>query len=548
MGQKEAGKQDSAAGDSGVQKNLFSYGASAHTIEALERTQVNKFGTKGGTGFAAEEANALTDKFNGVKVDQVGTNNAKNGADRTANGVHIQTKYFDSAARTVNDAFDPVTKMYRYEGMQLEVPSDQYDKAVELMREKIAAGRVPDVHNPDEAINIVKKGSVTYQQARNIARAGTVESLKFDAKNNAVSSAYAFAIGFGISFARGKWTGKSNKEALKESLRMGLFSAGTSFIAGVATSQLLRMEFARKATVVVREGVREVAKTDWGRIIVDKVASASAGKPLSGAASTNHVSKVLRSNAIAGVVTTVVLSGPDVYRAAIAKNASWAQAGKNLLVNGAGVAAGSAGWMGGAAAGAALGSAVPIIGTAAGAIAGGIIGSLAAGTGGSLLAKRALDFVIDDDGKEMRHIIESELAVLADEFLFTQAEFEMLMEEASKECTEGFLREMYASDMRETFVRVCFEPTFERIARARPPIVLPAPEEVQEILDDVVAEIDAEAAGQGDASYEPNFVMFGRDDLGGTGRVAAHQSVDPRNFADALDVKRKLSGPLGWLF
>ncbi|WP_213779527.1 hypothetical protein, partial [Caballeronia sp. dw_276] len=195
--------------DNGVAENLSSYSAGARAAQYLESTQLNKFGTKGGTGFAAEDTNALNEKLRGAKVEQVGSNNAKNGADRVTNGAHIQTKYFNTASRTVNDAFDAKTGDFRYPGMQLEVPSDQYEKAVSLMREKIAAGKVPGVSNPDDATTLIKKGSVTYQQAKNIARAGNIDSLIYDAKNNAITSSYAFAIGFAISFARAKWEGRS---------------------------------------------------------------------------------------------------------------------------------------------------------------------------------------------------------------------------------------------------------------------------------------------------------------------------------------------------
>lgn len=41
--------------------------------------------------------------------------------------------------------------MYKYKGMQLEVPKDQYDRAVELFEEKIRQGKVEGVNNPAEA-------------------------------------------------------------------------------------------------------------------------------------------------------------------------------------------------------------------------------------------------------------------------------------------------------------------------------------------------------------------------------------------------------------
>ena len=504
------GELEGVAVDNGVAENLSSYSAGARAAQYLESTQLNKFGTKGGTGFAAEDANALNEKLRGAKVEQVGSNNAKNGADRVTNGVHIQTKYFNTAARTVNDAFDAKTGHFRYPGMQLEVPSDQYEKAVSLMREKIAAGKVPGVTNPDDATTLIKKGSVTYQQAKNIARAGNIDSLIYDAKNNAITSGYAFAIGFAISFARAKWEGRSAKEALRESVGMGLLSAGTSFIAGVATSQLLRTGMARKATVLVRVGVKAVARTEWGRIAVDKIASAAAGKTLSGAAATNYVSRLLRSNVITGVVTTVVITGPDIYRAAIHKSVSWKQVGKNLVVNGVGVAGGTAGWMAGAAAGAAAGTAIfPGVGTTVGAIAGGIVGSMGAGAGSAYLAKKAMDYVVEDDTEALVKTIEAVLPVLADEFLLSQTEFEQLIEQVGKECTVSFFREMYAQDARELFARVSFEPNCEAIIRQRVTVIPPTEEEVQAELNDVLASIDPDEPDDESAptDYVPNFVF-----------------------------------------
>ncbi|MDB5797125.1 MAG: hypothetical protein JWP36_1027 [Paucimonas sp.] len=502
MGRDTAGKLRERAphNDNGVLGDFYHYAVAGRVSDHLESTQLNKFGTKGGTGFAAEDTNALNEKLRGVKVGQMGINNAKNGPDRVSGGVHIQTKYFGTAAKTVNDAFDKATGTYRYLGMQLEVPRDQYEKAVGLMRKKISEGKVPGVIDPREAINLVKEGSVTYQQAKNIARAGNIESLKFDVKNNAVLSGYAFAIGFAINFAKAKWEGKTTKEAIQESVNSGLLAGGTSFIAGVATSQMLRTQLAREATVVIRHGVKAVAGTTLGRPAVDKVASASAGKALSGAAAANHASKLLRTNVITGVVTTVVLTGPDLYRAAISKNTSWAQVGKNLMVNGAGVAAGTAGWMCGAAAGGAIGTAImPGPGTAVGAFVGGLIGSIGAGAGGSYVAKKVLDRAIEDDASQMLKIVEEVLPVLGDEYLMTQTEFDQLLEVVSKTCTAEFLREMYSKDARGTFVRSTFEPKCEAIIKQRQRVILPIAGKVQRVLDDIIASVDSEASRQATA-------------------------------------------------
>ena len=104
-----------------------------------------------GHGHAAEYANNVLDvlKHPFQEVKQVGQNNAPNGADRIVGNQNIQTKYHFNARSTVNSAFDSNADggMYRYEGMQLEVPKEQYDECVKIMQEKIRDGKVRGVTN-----------------------------------------------------------------------------------------------------------------------------------------------------------------------------------------------------------------------------------------------------------------------------------------------------------------------------------------------------------------------------------------------------------------
>lgn len=491
--------------------NAYSYISGAQVAEHLESTQIGKFSTKGGTGFAAEDANALNDQLRGRKVERVGIDNAKDGADRIVNGQPIQTKYFDTAGRSVGDAFG-ADGNYRYGKMQLEVPSDQYEEALRLMRKRITDGKVPGVSNPDAALDLVKKGSVTYKQARNIARAGNIDSLTYDAKNGAVTSGYAFAIGFMFNYASAIWSGEDPKGALKSAVYAGMEASGTAFITSVVSSQLLRTQTARAGTILAREGVKSAAKTKVGKIAIEKIASASLGKAVYGAAAVNHVSKLLRSNAITGAVTVSVLTLPDLYRASISKNTSWAQVGKNLVVNASGVAAGTAGWMGGSIAGAALGSVVPVLGTAAGALVGGIVGALGAGMGGSAATKYAMDYLVEDDAKEMCAIVEAELPIVAFDYLLTVDEFNGFAEQAYKQLSPNLLKVMYASKDRKKFVSDKFASLAETIAKKRPKVEVPSDAKVRAFIDEMIAtaselEDDVEDRVEYDpASYVPNFI------------------------------------------
>ena len=200
-----------------------------------------------GFGFAAEQGNNLIDKFKGLNATVVGGNNVANGPDRMiinrdGSITWIQDKYGSSAKNSVNLAFDDAG-MYRYydgdgKPMQLEVPSDQYDDAVSLMRKKIENGHVPGVSDPDEAENIIRKGNLTFKQAENIAKAGTVDSLKYDAANGVITASCAAGISFVIDYACCRLNGVEPDAALKNAGLNGLKTGGVVFATYVISSQL----------------------------------------------------------------------------------------------------------------------------------------------------------------------------------------------------------------------------------------------------------------------------------------------------------------------
>lgn len=461
------------------------------TAQSLEKTQISKYHTKGGHGFVAEDANNFADQLRGKKAEVVGKSNELNGADRVVNGTSIQSKYFQNASETIAAAFDSKSGNYRYARQVLEVPKDQYEDCLNLMRDRIAQGKVPGITNPSDAEKLVKPGTVTYKQARNIARAGNVDSLIFDAKTQAVTSSAAFGLSFAINFAWSLWNGSSVKEAVKVSIQSGLASGANSFITGVVAAQVLRTKVAAVGVVSVRSGVKVVSHTTMGRAAIHRIAAGSLGKSVYGAAAVNHVSKLLRTNTITATVATVAACTPDFYRAAFAGSISWRQFIKNTTVNVTGVVCGVGGWMAGAGVGATVGTAImPGVGTTVGGIVGGLLCGLVAGTGGHFATKAAVDMVVDDDSKRLVVAIEQEVQLLAFEYLLTKDEIERIVSEIKDTVNQKWLRRMYKEtnkadndDALIEFVRTEFEPQFDTIARNRHKVTLPAPEEIeQEVL------------------------------------------------------------------
>lgn len=437
---------------------------------------IDKFSTPRGHGFAAERANHLYDILHGKDSVIAGDNNAKNGADRIVDGVNIQSKYCKTGAKCIKECFE--NDRFRYfnadgSPMQIEVPLDKYDDAVKAMAERIKKGQVPGVTDPAKAKEIVRKGNFTYEQAKNIAKAGTVESITFDAANGVVIAAYSFGLSAGLTFAISLWRGEDVDVALESAAAAGLKVGGTAFLTAVVTSQLQKsvLNGAFKAS---SDAIVNLIGPKASQMLVNALRT---GKNIYGAAAMKSASKLLRGNVVTAAASVVVLSSVDIiniFRGRISAD----QLFKNITNTTATVAGGTAGWVGGASAGAALGSVVPVIGTAVGGLVGGLIGSFVGGSAANSVSSAVLDEFIEDDAKEMVEIIEEVFKDMAGEFLISQKEAEKIADILKDTIDGGLLKDMYASDYRYSFAREIMQPVFEQVTSEREKIILPQQEEM----------------------------------------------------------------------
>ena len=185
-----------------TQKNFQNgiYGAaSVNSAINVESTQWTKYSAEQGHGFAAEDANALFDRLCGKTVDKVGLNNELNGADRIVNGTPIQTKYCRSAYDSVDACFG-ADGMFRYPGQKIEVPKGQKEEAIRFMENRIKSGKVPGVSDPAKAQDMVVEGHYNYEQSLKIAKAGNIESIKFDILNQMVTCACSAGLSFVLTY------------------------------------------------------------------------------------------------------------------------------------------------------------------------------------------------------------------------------------------------------------------------------------------------------------------------------------------------------------
>ena len=472
--------------------------ASASILSAINietNTQWTKYrcGKEGSTGhgYAAEDANAINDILSFCNVEGEGRNNAKDGADRIVGDIHIQTKYCATPEASVNAAFgDNGSGNYRYYSefgpQTLEVPSDQYDRCVSLMEDKIRNGQVEGISDPDMAKDLVKKGCCTYTQAKNIAKAGNIDSLVFDAKTGTVIALSTLGVSFCVKFCLSAMACRSEDD-LKTAARLafldGLKNGTITLTTTVLSMQILRTQFGRDFAAAMqhlsKSSIDTLYRFGTAKNLVHDIASELWNKSLYGASAKGVVVKLLRTNAITGVATFVVCSIPDTYRFVVSNSMSAPQFIKNLVVSGTSIT------------GATVGG---ILGLKFGKY-GALIGSMAGGAILGLLTKAVADKIHKDDADAMRELVKIALLELSNDYsIQSQVEFDEVIRQISidRAIDMNLLRVMYSvgaetndDEARVNIAKLTLGYYFDTVARNRKAIKMPTEETILETIDTI---------------------------------------------------------------
>lgn len=449
-----------------------------------------------GHGELAEEANNIIDRLQGHQAEILGRDNAKNGADRSVDGILIQTKYYKTARGSLEACFDSSSHQYRYlakDGtpMQLEVPKDQYQQVLRCFEKKISQGKVPGVSDPRDAEKIVRKGKLTYDQAVNLTKPGTVESVTYDAATGAVTCSCAFGLSFLATTFMAYRETKDINGAVQAGIAAGVQVFGLSFAQHMVVSQLSRTGLsnalmAPSQAVVGKLGFKASAT------IVNGLRALTGKTAISGAAASKQLAKMLRGNAVSAAVTLAVFSVPETYRLFQGK-ASGAQYAQNMACLATSVAGGIAGAAAAGAAaakvGVAAGTAVsPGVGTVvglAGGMVGGTVGTAAAGVVGGIL--------FEGDSASFGRYFNAMVSCMAVEYLLDGYEMDELLAALDRVKPEEFktlMEETLSSQLQEAKVRAFLVPVFDEVVSRRERFALPTDKQISDAL--VKFEQDAE--------------------------------------------------------
>lgn len=422
--------------------------------------QEYKFRTATGHGFAAEQANILSDKLRLKRTTNTGWTNEQNGPDRKIIGrngtIWIQDKFYKTASESIEACFDKNGEFRYYKDgkpMQIEVPKDQYEKALEKMREKIRQGKVKGCKKPSDAEGIVRSSRYTYKQVKNITKALNWDSIKYDMKNGVISGIGAFGISALLSFAFSMMNGDDYETALKDSAMDGLKTGAVIFASDVIAGQIVKSSVGRSIEKALIPRIDALTKK-FGTGFVKKLAGLGLknAKTLTSKRAIQTVARMLGNHIVVQAVMFVALSVPtiiDLFKGRI----SVAEFLKTLAVELTTLAGASAGGVAGAKVGGLFG--------ALGAGVGAVLGSIAGGIAVNIASEKVASLLYKSDAEEMYGIIQKKFAQLCDDYLITQKEADQITVLLQKKLEGGTLKDMFESDNREQFALDMMTPLFE---------------------------------------------------------------------------------------
>ena len=487
------GEVNSALDEKAIKTSVAAGAAVESSQIAIFAEHKSSINTPAGHGEMAEEAITMLDKLHGFDAKVIGRDNAKDGADRQIGDIFIQTKYYNSARGSLEACFNPETGQYRYmrdgKPMQLEVPKDQYQKVLDGFRKKIENGKVPGVTDPNEASNIVRKGRLTYQQAVNLTKPGTIESLSYDALTGAVTCSCALGITFVVTvFLTWRKTGDIT-QAIQAGASAGLQVFGISFVQHMVVSQIARTGLANSLLAPSQYVVGKLGY-QASATIVNGIRALSGKSAIYGAAASKHLAKILRSNVLTSVLSFAVFSIPETYNVA-SRKISGAQYAKNMSVLAGSIAAGAggaiaAGVVAAKVAGAAGTAVAPGVGTVVG-IAGGFVG----GAVGAKVVKVAGDVLHEDDVETLGRLFNAYVSLMIGEYLLDEVEIDCLisrLNEIKQKEFKALFENLEKASEQECVVREFLNPHFEAVVAERTQFLLPTPECIIEAMAELIEE------------------------------------------------------------
>ncbi len=145
----------------------------------------------------------------------------------------LRSKYNSTGERCVDACLNYGELRYVNEDgspISIEIPCDKYEEASSDFEDRVREGVTQSTIEPKE---ILKRGSLTYIQAKNLANEGRIKGLDFFEIDGSVECDHILGISGSVEYALSVWNGESKNEALVKGLVRAIKVYGEEFIKGL---------------------------------------------------------------------------------------------------------------------------------------------------------------------------------------------------------------------------------------------------------------------------------------------------------------------------
>ncbi len=145
----------------------------------------------------------------------------------------LRSKYNSTGERCIDACLNYGELRYVNEDgspISIEIPCDKYEEAASDLEERIREGITQSEIEPKE---ILKRGSLTYTQAKSLANEGRIKGLDFFEIDGSVECKHILGISGSVEYALSVWNGELKNESLVKGLVRAIKVYGEEFINGL---------------------------------------------------------------------------------------------------------------------------------------------------------------------------------------------------------------------------------------------------------------------------------------------------------------------------
>lgn len=146
----------------------------------------------------------------------------------------LKSKYNSTGERCIDACLNYGQLRYLKEDgspISIEIPYDKYEEAISDFNERL---REELIQNTIEPKDLLKRGSITYNQAKTIANEGVIRGLEFYEIDGSVETEHILGISGSVEYALAIWNGDSSQEATEKAIVRALIVYGEEFIKSIS--------------------------------------------------------------------------------------------------------------------------------------------------------------------------------------------------------------------------------------------------------------------------------------------------------------------------